>query len=299
MQPIVTMTPKQAGDQELLVAIAIGDIARVAHLIAKGANANAQYKSGNTALIYSADSGNEEMVKLLLKAGAEVDTQHNGSTALIAAAKKGHKEIVKMLLDADANANRRDSNGDTALILAAGFGTQGEVSYFGHKQIGEHTIERYTEIVSLILNKANIDLNIQNKYGETALMLAAEHDHIDAVKKLLEHGANRFLKNNRKQTAIDIALETKNPEIADLIKNFKETPRSLLQLSIDKVARQVINSKDKLKEEDIKKLVPTDRHEELAKAIARFRQQQKSDPSNNPQKTFMQWLWDYVGMNKK
>jgi uncharacterized protein len=47
--------------------------------------------------------------------------------------------------------------------------------------------EGHVEIVKIILEKANIDINQQNKiYGRTALMYASRIGHKEIVKMLLE-----------------------------------------------------------------------------------------------------------------
>jgi Ankyrin repeats (3 copies) len=59
-------------------------------------------------------NGNKHIVKILIDAGAEVDSfEGEGNTALINAAYKGHMEIVKMLLEAGADPTLKGVNGWT------------------------------------------------------------------------------------------------------------------------------------------------------------------------------------------
>jgi ankyrin repeat protein len=51
----------------------------------------------------AAFTGNVDMVKMLLEAGAEVNAKaDNGWTALILAKRNGHAEIVRLLIEAGA-----------------------------------------------------------------------------------------------------------------------------------------------------------------------------------------------------
>ena len=60
--------------------------------------------SGKTPLVCASLNGHTETVKLLLDAGAAVDTQDvYGTTPLVFASEEGHTEIVKLLLDAGAH----------------------------------------------------------------------------------------------------------------------------------------------------------------------------------------------------
>jgi ankyrin repeat protein len=63
--------------------------------------------------------GKAGVVKLLLRRGADVNSQSNGGmSALMWAAKNNYPEIVKMLLDNGADNNIRDNYGKTALSYA-------------------------------------------------------------------------------------------------------------------------------------------------------------------------------------
>lgn len=45
-------------------------------------------------------------------------------------------------------------------------------------------------IVELLLRTKKVDINAQNKFGETALHLAGEREYLEIVKLLLENGAH-------------------------------------------------------------------------------------------------------------
>jgi len=65
----------------------------------KGANVNAGDKyDGSTALMDAAGSGHQEVVRVLLDNGANVNAKREyGATALKIARAKGHKEIAELL----------------------------------------------------------------------------------------------------------------------------------------------------------------------------------------------------------
>lgn len=74
---------------------------------------------GNTALLFAAGMGNDDMVQRLLAKGAEANvTNKSGRTPLIAAVQSTNpdaRRVVEMLLEARADVNVRDKDGLTPL----------------------------------------------------------------------------------------------------------------------------------------------------------------------------------------
>jgi ankyrin repeat protein len=63
-----------------------------------------------------------------------------------------------------------------------------------------------------------IGVDERDEAGNSLLMLAAYHGHLDTVKLLLGRGANPDLRNDRDQTPIAGALFKGEREIVDLLK---------------------------------------------------------------------------------
>lgn len=77
-------------------------------------------EGGNTSLMRAALDGETEIVKSLLRDGADVNAQnHEGRTALMFAIVNFHTATAKTLLRFGADANAQCANGCTPLILAA------------------------------------------------------------------------------------------------------------------------------------------------------------------------------------
>jgi ankyrin repeat protein len=83
-------------------------------------------ESGFTALHYCAQYGNAEMAKILIDNGASVNLKDNyGNTALFKAVffSQGKTEIIKMLLRAGANPDEENNSGMTPKKLAENIAT--------------------------------------------------------------------------------------------------------------------------------------------------------------------------------
>jgi ankyrin repeat protein len=107
----------------LMIAAAEGneDIAKL--LLEHGANVNAPDVDGNTALMNAASFGYLNLVRLFVEHGANVNVAatvagYTGYTALIYASERGHVNAVRYFIEHGANVNAKKKNGDTALSLA-------------------------------------------------------------------------------------------------------------------------------------------------------------------------------------
>ncbi|KAF8818835.1 ankyrin repeat domain-containing protein [Rickettsia endosymbiont of Cardiosporidium cionae] len=84
-----------------------------------------------------------------------------------------------------------------------------------------------------ILNKLlsrNIDLNFRDHKGYTALMHAVDKkSSIELVQLLLQHGADKNIKNNSNQTALDIAKEKSNNSYSEFCKAEYEKVINILE----------------------------------------------------------------------
>lgn len=102
---VLAQNPKQELNDQLFEAARKGDAAAVTALLDKGADVNAKFRYGTTALFKAAERGNTEVVKVLLARGADVtvkDTFYN-ATAMTWALDNDHVDVVRVLLEKSAD----------------------------------------------------------------------------------------------------------------------------------------------------------------------------------------------------
>ena len=84
--------------RELIEAVENNNIDKLKEFINNKVDINYQTEKGDTALILASYYGNIEIVKLLIKAGANKDiTDRWGFTAIDYAIDKNYKQIIKLL----------------------------------------------------------------------------------------------------------------------------------------------------------------------------------------------------------
>jgi hypothetical protein len=95
--------PKQELNDKFWEAVRRGDLAATTALLDQGADVNAKFRYGTTALFKAAERGHVEIVKLLLARGADATVKDTfyGSTAMSWALDGDHLDIVDVLLQKD------------------------------------------------------------------------------------------------------------------------------------------------------------------------------------------------------
>src|SRR5437870_25709 len=97
------------------------DLDLVRALIKAGANVKLKNQFGTSALSEAAIIGSTPVIDALLKAGADPNTTNpEGETPLMTAARSGHVEAARRLLESGADVNARENwGGQSAVMWAA------------------------------------------------------------------------------------------------------------------------------------------------------------------------------------
>lgn len=150
---------------------------------------------GLTPLHLAAMHNDVNLIQALIKQGMDpnIVNQKNRETPLMRAAILGANQAIKMLLKSEAQIDKKDHNGNTALIWAV-------------------SSKDYPETVKLLLQKGAY-VDEKNNSGLTALMLASNLGLVESAKTLLANGADPNLVDNKGQSAFALAMGAKNIEI--------------------------------------------------------------------------------------
>lgn len=159
-----------AAEETIWSAAGAGDLAAVTRAIAGGADVNAvDDENGRTPLMYAAESGKVEVVKILIDAGAEVSkASRRGGTPLGMAAQAGRVEVMRYLVSRGADPNAAVPPAMVPLAYAASAGK----------------IDAMRALIEL-----GADVNRANQGGWAPLMHASQWGPAESVKWLVEHGA--------------------------------------------------------------------------------------------------------------
>jgi hypothetical protein len=128
----------------------------------------------------------------------------DGTTPLIRAAKYANYDMVELLVRRGADVTLAQSDGTTALMLAAG------VKYSVTQQgdpLNHGSLDDARAIVKL-LHEKGADLNLANAKGETALYGAAFAARNEVITYLAQHGGRLDARTKQGLTVLDGALNT-------------------------------------------------------------------------------------------
>ncbi|ORY39709.1 ankyrin [Neocallimastix californiae] len=151
-------------------------------------------------------------------------------------------DIVKALLRYHAKVNLTNNSKDTALILACRYGLKNVVEvlvresrqyhldldlnmadHYGNTALHNACKKNYTSIVQLLLSEEdNINVNIQNQNGNTALMIAVYENNIEIIHELLKcKNININTLNVQLETPLIAACRMNNYKIAKILLDNK------------------------------------------------------------------------------
>ncbi|XP_055970032.1 ankyrin repeat and SOCS box protein 3 isoform X1 [Sorex fumeus] len=169
-------------------------------LLEAGADPNVTTSEETTPLFLAVESGQIDVLKLLLRGGAKVNGSHSmcGWNALHQATFQENTDMVKLLLKKGANMECQDDFGITPLFVAAQYG-------------------KLESLCLLISSGANVNCQALDK--ATPLFIAAQEGHTSCVARLLSSGADPDLYCNEDnwQLPIHAAAQMGHAQILDLL----------------------------------------------------------------------------------
>lgn len=244
----------------IVLAAALGNARITELLLDNGAKVNHVIRSGETPLHVAAKEGNSSVVAVLLQRKATVNQQDdNGNTPLINATSNNHLKCVDLLMKSGANAIIKNhmgndswhfallSDNDDVLRMICKHSINCKIPHLTAAKLGREKkiqvlrqtgidIRQVDDDGNSLLHYAacydhdhvitefcrRVDVNAQNKKGNTALHVACLKGHILSIKALADCKAAGDIPNLNGRLPLHIAAMSPNstPEIASLLVDY-------------------------------------------------------------------------------
>ena len=212
--------PQVDGATALHWAVKWDDAAMVDQLIKAGAKVNAANRFGATPMYLACVNGSAAIIDKLIAAGADPNAPLLSSkeTPLMVASRTGKPEAVKLLLDRGAKTDAVEAlRGTTALMWAAEQGHADVIKLLASRGAD---LAAKSSVVVPKTGRGNGDGDDENVAlgipigGMTALVFAAREGQLEAVKALIDAGANVNQPAADKTTPVEVAVLNGNYEIS-------------------------------------------------------------------------------------
>ncbi|MCE3270166.1 MAG: ankyrin repeat protein [Ramlibacter sp.] len=193
---LIGLSIAHAGSYEdFFVAIKRDDPKTITGLLLRGFDPDTLDPAGRHGLFAALQEGSLKAAEALVNwPRTKVEWRSpKDESPLMLAAFRGHTDLVRKLIARDADVNKP---GWTPLHYAATGGHLG---------------------VMKILLQEHAYINAESPNKTTPLMMAAEYGSTEAVKLLLEEGADPLMRNELGLSAVDFALRANRQDAADLI----------------------------------------------------------------------------------
>ena len=183
-------------------------------------------------------SGNINLVEEYIKMGINVNIQDDMKrTALMIAMYKNDMKIAKLLIDNNANVNIQDNKFNSPFLYACEKGyinilktmpinsdTKTTLNIYGANALMLACEKGHWETTKFLLENTDIDVNHIDNLSRTALLEIAIFgkdtiNYVEIVKLLLQHGADKSIKDSKGHDALYYAKERKLNNIEKLLVN--------------------------------------------------------------------------------
>lgn len=181
------------------------DVVKV--LLAHGARLAAHSRTGKSALMIAAESGQCQSIEVMngmdrdgVRAVID-DKDRSGNTALHLALKNGDEEVARQLIGMGASCNVMDGDGRNAMMLAVVMGLDDLFDMLSRSDAEE----------------ARAAVNDKDYAGDTLLHLAINHSKPEIARRLIEMGATWTVADHKGRNAVMLAADLGRTEIFELL----------------------------------------------------------------------------------
>ncbi len=199
------------GQAPLGLAALYGNPESIKILLASGAESGVRDADGNTPLHLAVLYRRPENLDELLRANPDIDAVNaEGNTPLYLGVRRpGNEKVIQLLIEQGGDLNSRDPKGRNALQVSV---DSNQIGYVG------------------LLVSHGIDINSRDNDGNTALhypLAKALSNKLfvpyckEIVKVLSREGADPTIRNKEGKSPMDLAMETGESELINLLKSSK------------------------------------------------------------------------------
>uniref|UniRef100_A0A8C2SPA5 Ankyrin repeat and death domain containing 1B n=1 Tax=Coturnix japonica TaxID=93934 RepID=A0A8C2SPA5_COTJA len=176
-----------------------GNLDIMRKLVKAGADQRAKNEEGMNALHFAAQNNSVKVIDYFLQDLHLTDLNKpdgKGRKPFLLAAERGHADMINNLVALNLFTTEKDKEGNTALHLAA---------KNGHSEAVEILLQHWDEINDL------------NQQKNSPLHLAVINNHLLIVRKLLEANHDINFLNHRQETPLHLAADLGNVEMVEML----------------------------------------------------------------------------------
>jgi ankyrin repeat protein len=188
-------------NKALLNSISSANVDLIRELIKRGADINTTNEFGSTPLKLAVAANNYQVVRFFLELG-----QNPNGDYLMSAAANGQLDLVKLLLQFGANPDYPGCGGNTALMSATA----------------------YPEIFKTLIEH-NANVKAKDDYDRTVMMWAALHGSPEVVDLLCRLGVDLEQRDKDGNTALSEATKKGRSEIIKILENCLKRQGTTIQ----------------------------------------------------------------------